>query len=153
MGGRMRGRYAGIAKHAAEAARSGRIAADNAKPIKHGLSAYRSGKCRCREVCLPAHRERSAEVKRQKAEGTYVAPARKNAVTPEADAFALYLLQDGATYREAAKSAGIDQKQLAKRHPEYANNRREFDSVMASIKHKPKLLELHREIWQKGQTA
>lgn len=151
--GRMDGRYVGLARNAAEAARTGRIAANTGKPIKHGLSAYRSGKCRCKEVCLREHKERAAEVKRQKAEGTYVPRPRKNAVTAEADAFALYLLTDGATYREAAASAGIDQKQLAKRHPQFKRNRNEFDTVMAQIKHKPNLLALHREIWQKGQVA
>lgn len=122
------------------------------KPFEHGVNAYRSGKCRCREVCLPAHNARTAEVKAAKANGTWQ-PKRKNAVSAEADAFALSLLKDGATYREAATSAGVDQHQLAKRHPEFKANRNEFATVMAQIRRVPKLLELHREIWQKGEAA
>lgn len=149
---RMGGRYLGLAKAAASAAHSGRLEANNAKPIKHGVSAYRSGRCRCREVCLPAHKGRIAEVKQSKADGTWQ-PRRVNEVDPQRDAFALYLLEDGATYREAAFSAGVDQTRLAQRYPQFKKNRNEFDSVMAQVKKSPKLLELHREIWQKGATA
>lgn len=141
-----------LALSTAESARNGRRDAQSAQSFEHGVNAYRSGKCRCKAICLPAHTKRTAEVKEAKANGTWQ-PKRKNAVTPEADAFALYLLEDGATYREAATSAGVDQHQLAKRHPGFGRNRNEFATVMAQIRRVPKLLDLHREIWQKGQAA
>lgn len=114
--------------------------------IKHGLSAYRSGKCKC-NICREAHRVASAEYRARRARGEATAREPRSQRLARAKVF----LDDGASYAEAAESVATDEKTLSEDLPGYSANGLAFNSIMSSIKNKPRLLELHREIWQGGQ--
>ena len=113
------------------------------KPVVHGNVAYRSGACRC-DFCTASHAAASTNLKADKASGRYVKAEPRKVRLERARRF----LEDGTSYREAAISAGTDIHRLYAEFPGFENNAVEFKSVLASVKNKPKLLELHREIWQ-----
>ena len=112
-------------------------------PLKHGTSAYRAGKCDC-DFCKASHTAAVQNNKALKAEGV------DTSLEPRATrvAIARRLLEDGATYAEAANTAHTSEKRLAQELPGYEGNWMEFNSVMAGIKNNETLLQLHREIWQ-----
>jgi hypothetical protein len=112
------------------------------KPIEHGANAYRNRTCDC-EKCKAGHAEQQAKWKQAQQDGT--ASKRRAEHQAKLDA-AKAFLDDGASYREAATSTGLDHGNLLKRLPGY-NIIAEWNAVMASIKNYPELLALHREIW------
>lgn len=113
------------------------------RPITHGNVSYRSGRCRC-DFCTASHAAAAANLKTDKATGRYVTAEPRSARLERARRF----LEDGTSYREAAASVGTDLYKLYSEFPGYEQNAEEFRSVLAAVKNKPKLLELHREIWQ-----
>lgn len=118
------------------------------KEFVHGVTAYRSGKCKC-ATCRLAHNEKAREYAAAVKAGTHV----KRVPAKIRIAQALPFLEDGATFREAAATVRTDHKTLARAYPQFNTNWQEWNSVLASIKNNPTLLALHREIWQsKEQT-
>lgn len=112
-------------------------------PVQHGDNAYKTGTCRC-DFCTASHAAACKNLKAHRAMGT------DTSVEPRTERMkiALRLLEDGASYAEAGRTAHTDEARLAEAYPGFEQNAVEFRAVMASLKHSTVLLELHREIWQ-----
>lgn len=109
----------------------------------HSATAYRSGARDCDE-CRRLHAERENDRRAQRRAGLPGAAELK----AKRDALALMFLEDGCSYREAATSARVDEKRLAREHPEFHENQKIWKAVLTQIKNDARLLEMHRIIWQ-----
>jgi hypothetical protein len=143
MKGAVNGVRAARLKHVAQSTSDPRnhLNGDPARPIEHGRTAYRSGKCKC-ALCKADHNAGNKETYANRKGGGPTIRERTLAKMEQA----LALLQDGCTYREVAATVRVDDHRLAKAFPEFKGNSNEWASVRASIFNKPELRDLYREI-------
>lgn len=58
------------------------------------------------------------------------------------------LLEDGASYKEVARTVRLSRRTLPRELPGFEANGVEFNSVLAAIKHDRALLAMHQQVWR-----
>lgn len=111
-------------------------------PVHGSTQRYNAYKCRCEE-CVGAMRDYRYFLKVRKGQVT-VQPRPGSRITKEQLDRALYHLQDGCSYAEAARTVGMGQQTLMGYFPGYEKQGR---LNMVEINSKPELKALHDEIW------
>lgn len=110
------------------------------KQDKHDRTEYSSGRCRCK-ICTDDHNLSATESKAR-----VLAGEDRHTVRARKIARAELMLQDGATYRETARSVRVDARTLSLILPGYKQNSLEWSGVRLSIIKVPHLAQMYREI-------